>query len=170
MLRGAAYVVLMLAAFFGSFFFTLWLTEPEVPSTPDSRSDAERLATYPISGSSDLTKSARDAKLILSRQLSGHVDDVRRINERDVRLSGWAADREGDATPLEVLIFVAARLVAMTHTAGERPDVTTALHLGFGAQTNVALSTNFTCRRGDQPVVVVLKEKQYIHLQSDPCP
>src|SRR5258706_9037581 len=39
---------------------------------------------------------------------------------------------------------------------------TTSLQLGFGAQKNVVLSANFTCRRGDQPVVVVLgKEKQY---------
>jgi hypothetical protein len=170
MSRGASYL-LFLAVFFGSFFITLWLTEPQVPSTPDNRSDAERLAAYPISDSSDLRKSAQNAKLISSRRLSGHVDVVHRVDERDVGLSGWAADREGDSTPLEVLIFVAGQLVATTQTAGERPDVTAALHLGFGAQTNVALSANFTCRRGAQPVVVVLgKEKQYVHLQSDPCP
>src|SRR5882672_7980436 len=106
----AAYVVFLLAVLFGSFFITLWLTEPKVPETPDNRSDAQRLAAYPISGSSDLTKSAQDAKLILSRRLSGHVDVIRRINERDVWLAGWAADREGDSTPLEVLIFVAGQL------------------------------------------------------------
>jgi hypothetical protein len=162
--RGA-YVIFLLAVLLGSFFITLLLTEP------DDRSDAEHLAAYPISGSSDLTKSAEDAKLIASPRLSGHVDMIRRIDERAVWLAGWAADREGDSTPLEVLIFVAGQLVARTHTEGERPDVTTALHLGFGAQKNVALSANFTCRRGDQPVVAVLgKEKQYMHLPSDPCP
>jgi len=167
----AAFVVLLLAVFFGSFFITLWLTEPQVQSTPDNFSDAERLAAYQISDGSDLTKSAEAAKLILSRRLSGSVDAIRRIDERDVVLAGWAADREGDSTPLEVLIFVAGQLVATTHTAGERPDVTAALHLGFGAQKNVILSANFTCRRGDQPVVVVLgKEKRYMHLQSDRCP
>src|SRR5215467_12409170 len=139
MLRGATYFVFLSAVFFGSLFVTLWLTEPEVPSKTDDRSDAERLAAYPISDSSDLAKSAQNANLIPSRRLSGYVDAIRRANDRDVGLSGWAADREGDATPLAVLIFVAGRLVAMTHTAGERPDVTTALHLGFGAQTNVAL-------------------------------
>ena len=164
----AAYVVFLLAVLFGSFFITLWLTEPQVVSAPDNRSDAERLAAYPIKDSSDLIKSAQDAKLILSPRLSGHVEVIRRIDERDVVLAGWAADRDG--TPLEVLIFVAGQLVATTHTAGERPDVTAALQLGFGAQKNVVLSANFTCRRGDQPVVVVIKEKQYMHLQSDPCP
>jgi len=167
-LRGAAYWVFLLAVLLGSFFITLWLTEPQIPNTPDTRSDAERLAAYPISNSSDLAKSAYVAKLLLSRQLSGHVEAIRRIDEQAVDLAGWAADREG--TALEVLIFVAGHLVATTHTAGERPDVTAALDLGFGAQTNVAFSANFTCRRGDQPVVVVLKEKQYVHLQANPCP
>jgi hypothetical protein len=109
-------------------------------------------------------------RLTLAVLVTG-LDAIRRINGRDVGLSGWAADREGESTPPEVLIFVAGQLVATTHTKGERPDVTAAFHLGFGAQTNVGLSANFTCRRADQPVVVVLgKEKQYIQLQSDPCP
>jgi hypothetical protein len=164
----AAYVVFLLAVLFGSFFITLSLTEPQVVSEPDNRSDPERLAAYPIKDSSDLMKSAQDINLIPSPKLSGHIDVIRRIDERDVVLAGWAADREG--TPLEVLIFVAGQLVATTHTAGERPDVTAALQLGFGAQKNVILSANFTCRKGDRPVVVVIKEKQYMHLQSEPCP
>jgi len=168
MLRGAAYVVFLLTVFFAGFFITLGLTEPEIPSAPDHRSDAERLAAYPISGLSDLTKSAQDAKLIPSQRLSGHIEVIRRIDEKSVELGGWAADHAG--TALDVLIFVAGQLASTTHTAGERPDVTAALHLGFGAQTNVALSANFSCRRGDQPVVVILKEKQYMHLQSGPCP
>jgi hypothetical protein len=164
-LRGLAYWIFLPAVFFGSFFITLWLTEPQVP---DSRSGAQRLAAYRISNSADLTKSAYDANLIPSRQLSGYVDAIRRIDEQKVDLAGWASDREG--TALEVLIFVAGQLVATTHTEGERPDVTAALHLGFGAQTNVALSANFPCRRGDQPTVVLLKENQYVQLQSNPCP
>ncbi len=158
----AAYVVFLSAVFFGSFFVTLRLTEPKVASAPDNRSDAERLAAYPISDLSGLIKSAQDAKLILSRRLSGWVDAIYRIDQRAVGINGWAVDPEGDSTPLEVLIFVAGQLVATTHTSGERPDV--------GAQKNIAFSVNFTCRRGDQPVVVVIKEKQYMHLQSDPCP
>src|SRR6266481_1011260 len=100
MLR-AAYGVFLLAVLFGSFFTTLWLTEPQVPSALDNGSDAERLAAYTISNSSDLAKSAYDANLIPSRRLSGYVDGIRRIDERDVGLAGWAADREG--TPLTVL-------------------------------------------------------------------
>jgi hypothetical protein len=168
-LRRAAYIVFLLAVLIGSFFVTLWLTEPQVPNAPDNRSHAERLAAYPISNGSDLAKSASEANLIPSQRLSGNVDAIRRIDEQKVDLVGWAAD--GHGTALEVLVFIAGYLVATTHTAGERPDVTAALGLGFGANTNVALSANFTCRKGDQPVVVVLgNEKEYMHLQAAPCP
>ncbi len=87
-LSRAAYVVFLFAVLFGSFFITLWLTEPQVVSAPDNRSDAERLAAYPIEDSSDLMKSAQDTKLIPSPQLSGHVDVIRRVDERDVVLAG----------------------------------------------------------------------------------
>jgi hypothetical protein len=84
--------------------------------------------------------------LLPSQWLAGHVEAIRRIDEQRVDLVGWAAD--GDGTALEVLIFLAGHLVATAHTAGERPDVAAALHLGFGAQKNIALSANITCRRG----------------------
>jgi hypothetical protein len=135
-LRRAADIIFLLAVLFGSFFVSLWLTEPQLPNAPDNRSHAERLAAYPISNGSDLAKSAYEADLIPSQRLSGHVDAIRRIDEQKVDLGGWAAD--GNGTALEVLIFVAGHLVATTHTAGERADVTAALRLGFGAQTNVA--------------------------------
>jgi hypothetical protein len=167
--RRVAYIAFLLTVLFGSFFITLWLTEPQAPDVPDNRSYAERLAAYPISNGSDLAKSAHEADLIPSRRLDGRVDAIRRIDEQKVDLAGWAAD--GNGTALEVLVFVAGHLVATTHTGGERPDVTAALRLGFAGRTNVALYANFTCRRGEQPVVAVLgNEKEYLHLQSVPCP
>ena len=169
LLRRAAYVVFLSAVLFGSLFITLWLTEPQVRNAPDNRSPAELLAAYPISDDSDLAQLAHEAGLITSHRLFGHGDVIRRIDEQKVELLGWAADGQG--TALEVLVFVAGHLVAMTHTAGERPEVTAALRLGFGADKNLAFSANFTCRKGDQPVVVVLgKEKDYLDLQPSRCP
>jgi hypothetical protein len=169
MWRRAAYIAILLAVLFGSFFVLLWPTEPQMPNAPDNRSHAQRLAAYPISNSSDLAKSAYEADLTPSQRISGHVEAIRRIDEQKVDLVGWAVD--GNGTALELLIFVAGHLVATTHTAGERPDVAAALRLGLGAQTNIALFANFTCRKGDQPVLVILgSEKEYMHLQSAPCP
>jgi hypothetical protein len=168
-LRRAACVAFLSAVLFGSFFITLWLTEPQVPDAPANRSPAEFLAAYPISDGSNLAKSAHEAGLIPSQRLSGHVDVIRRIDDQKVDLGGWATDGQG--TALEVLVFVAGHLVETTRTAGERPDVAAALRLGFGANKNLAFPANFTCRKGDQPIVVVLgKDKDYMHLQSAPCP
>ena len=62
-------------------------------------------------------------------------------------------------------------MVATTQTKGERPDVTQALHLGFGSEKNVVFSVKFSCRPGDQLVIVgIAKAKQYIPLKSGPCP
>ncbi len=80
MLRRAAYLLFMLAVLFGSFFVTL--TEPQVPKALDNHSDAERLAAYPISDLSGLTKLAQDAKLTLSRRLLGWVDAIYRTDDR----------------------------------------------------------------------------------------
>jgi hypothetical protein len=165
----SSYIAFLLAVLFGSFFVTLWLTEPQVPNTPDNRSHAQRLAAYPISNGSELAKSAYEADLIPTQRLDGRVNVIRRLDEQKVDLAGWAAD--GNGTALEALVFVAGRLVATTRTAGERPDITAALRLGVGARTNVALYANFTCRKGEQPVVVILgNAKEYLHLRSAPCP
>jgi len=166
-----AIYLLASAVFFGSFFMTLWLTGPQSPLASDNRSYAERLAAYPIVDSADLEKSAQRAKLTPSRQLLGYVDAIRRIDDQNVMANGWAGDREGDATPLEVLVFVAGPLVATAHTQGERPDVTASHLLGPGAEKNVAFALSFPCRRGDEPVVAVVgRENQYSPMQSGRCP
>jgi hypothetical protein len=95
--RGAAYTVFLLSVLFGSFFITLWLTEPQVPNAPDNHLLAERPAANPISSSSDPAKSGYEADLIPSQRLSGHVDAIRRIDEQKVGLTGWAADGGGTA-------------------------------------------------------------------------
>ena len=86
-------------------------------------------------------------------------------------MAGWLADTEGNATPLHILVFIEGAMVATAETKGERPDVTAAIGLGFGAEKNVAFSFNFNCGPGVQPVVVGVGEKgQYIPLESKKCP
>ena len=163
LLRRIIYVTCAAAVLFGSFFITLWLTEPP--------SDKERLAAQRILNSSDLPKAAQNVGLRFSEQLKAAVDQINRVNEREVRMGGWLADLQGNSTPLTLLVFIDGSMVAAAQTKGERPDVTTKLNLRFGAEKNVAFSFNFNCRPGDQPVVVGVGErKQYIPLQSEKCP
>jgi hypothetical protein len=164
-----------LVVLFGSFFLTLWLTEPDTtlgpPNTAVSRSDTERLAAQRISNYSELPEATYSAGLRLSQQLKGVIDGINRVNEREVNIAGWLADPEGDATPLHILVFIEGAMVGTAETKGERPDVTAAIGLGFGAEKNVVFSFKFDCGPGVQPVVVGVGEKgQYIPLESKKCP
>jgi hypothetical protein len=141
------------------------------PTGADHQSDTERLASHRISNYSDLREAAQDVGLRFSEQLRGWVDEIGRIDEREVNMAGWLADAQGNSAPLNLLVFIDGSMVAAAQTKGERPDVTTAVHLGFGAEKNVAFSLRFNCRPGDRPIIVgVGQRKQYIALQSKQCP
>ena len=50
--------------------------------------------------------------------MAGNVDVFKRINEREVNMSGWLADRQGNSTPLNLLVFIDGSIVAATKTKG----------------------------------------------------
>ncbi len=170
----AGIAVLLAVALFGGFFITLWLTEPAAVGTvsiTDDRSDVERLAARHISNAADLLTAANDIGLSPSIRMRGNIDVLRRMSEGVVSMTGWAADMRGDAAPLDILVFVGGAVAAKTQTKGERPDVTEAVHLGFGAEKNVSFLVSFSCRPGEQPVTVGIgTARQYIPLTSGPCP
>ena len=173
--RRIFWTLLYAVVLLGSFFITLWLTAPEtVPISPnafDPQSVAFQLARYRLTSISDLNRTARGLGLRFSPELKGNVDEMTRVNERDIKMSGWLADPRGASTPLEVMVFLGGTAVGFAQTTGERPDVTAALHLAFGAEKNVAFSVAFPCRGSDQPLIVGIgTEKQYVSLQTSPCP
>jgi hypothetical protein len=157
------YIICGAAVLFGSFFITLWLTEPE--------SRPERLEDQRISNYSDLSNAAQNVGLRLSVQMQGVVDAISRINEREVKIVGWLADPQGNSTPLELFVFIDGSMAAATQTKGERPDVANAINLSHGAEKNIAFALTFNCRPGGRPVFVGVEgRKQYIPLQSKECP
>jgi hypothetical protein len=157
-------IIVSAAALLGSFFITLWLTEPET-------SDAAQLATRHISSESDLSKAAREIGLHASQRMDGNVDLIRRKNEHEVNATGWVADIDGDATPTDIVVFVGGSMVKTTTTKGERIDVTHALDLRFGSEKNTNCTVDFSCRPNEQPIIVGIRTtKHYIALKSGPCP
>jgi hypothetical protein len=173
-MRRPVYIGVLLAVLLGSFFLTLWQMDDgsdDALDSTDARSASKRLASQRVTNYAELIGAAREARLNLSRQIIGIVDSISRINDREVTISGWLADPEGDATPLNVMVFVAGSVVATTQTKGERVDVTRAEGLSFGSEQNVAFQVRFSCPTGNQPVVVGLGVKrQYLPLKSPPCP
>jgi len=156
----------------GSFFATLWLTEPTPKEgASESRaastgSEIEKLAGMHVSNLEELTKSAADAGLLPARSLTGSVDALKRADEQQVTAAGWLADPQGDGDPLTLIIFVGGKAVARGKTSSERPDVTEALGLAFGAEKNVMFGLTFRCRAGEQPIIVgVGPKRQYRPLE-----
>jgi hypothetical protein len=103
--------------------------------------------------------------------MAGGLDGLTRINERDVSMTGWLADPQGDATPQQLLVYVSGALAVQGETKGERPDVANARGLAFGTEKNVAFALNFACSKGEKLIVVGLGSRnQYIPVASPPCP
>jgi hypothetical protein len=167
-MRKMGLIGMLLVVLVGSFFATLWLADSGVR---DERSAAEQLANSSIFNRSDLIEAAVAAGLHRSTQMKGVVDAMTRVNDREVRINGWLADPDGDATAAAVLVFVDGKNVATTQTRGERPDVTKALGLAFGTERNVGFEVTFRCRTGQQPMIVgVGSAKEYHSLASARCP
>src|SRR5262245_27400070 len=104
-IRRLIYAGALLAVLSGSFFLTLWQLDDGRDKTvdpADSRSDSERLASQRVTDYSELRRAAKKAGLKLSIDMIGKIEGYSRANERDVTISGWLADPEGDSTPLKV--------------------------------------------------------------------
>jgi hypothetical protein len=166
------FIAALVAAAIGGFVVTLWVTQPRTPTAPaDVRADDEKLGSYKILNSGDLIEAAVGIGLASSFQLRANIDTMTRINEREVSISGWLADLEGDATPLAVLVFVGGKVASTVKTQGERTEITRALGLAFGAEKNVAFQAKFACRSGEEPIVAgVGADKKYVRIPSPRCP
>jgi hypothetical protein len=171
-MRKAVYAAILLATVAGSFLLTLRLLNPGAPPTAQGdQSYAARLASYTISDRADLIEAAVGIGLHGSARLRARVDEISRTNESEVSIAGWLADPGAEGEPLDVLVFVSGKKGEMTKTKGERPDVTKALRLGFGAEKNVAFRMNVRCHKGDQLLIAGIgTDKQYLHISSPLCP
>ena len=157
------------AVLIGTFALTLWLTGSQPPSSLAGRPPIEALATYKISNRTELIDAAVALGLHASTRLKGSIDAVKRINDREVTIAGWMADPQGGDAPLDVLVFVDGAMVGAAH---ERPDVTTALGLAFGAEKNVTFQVTVACRSGGEPIVVGVGVDEDYFLLTSPsrCP
>jgi hypothetical protein len=171
--RLLAFVGLCAVALLGSFFLTLWLTEPQQPISdkiggnryvqptttvpyPDStrRLYVEKLADQEVSSYADLPRAAQALGFDSSSRMKGIVDGIKRINDREVTAIGWLLDAEGDGTPLDMIVFVKGGGSAITRTGDSRPDVATALGLSSKVGKNGGYHVTFNCQSGEQAVVV----------------
>jgi len=163
------YVGLLTVALVGSFLATLWLTTPKVPEPAGAA--VERLLASKIASYPELNHAASAAGFHTAESMRGNIDSLRRANEREVVIDGWLADIEGDATPINLFVFVDGTLAGKGQTKGERADLTRAFGLAFGAEKNVVFALSFPCAVGAQPVVAgVGSTRHYVPMPVSKCP
>jgi hypothetical protein len=118
LMRTLALADLLAVVLISSFFLTSWLIDTGSTNISDDRPDAERLASRNVFSRSDLVEAAIAVGLHSSSSMKGKVDEVSRLNDREVTMKGWVADPNGDETPLTVLVFVGGRTAARVQTRG----------------------------------------------------
>jgi hypothetical protein len=182
--RTIVFLGLGCAVLLGSFFLTLWLMqsrpansgaattlEPKSPAASNSTSGADRIASHTVSNGRELAAAASASGLQVSPRLRGNVDALKRISGREVTVTGWLADMEGDGSPQNVVAFVRGKRVATVQTQGRRSDVTKTLGLPSGAAEHIAFEVTIGCQTADQVLFVgVGSARQYIDLGSRACP
>jgi hypothetical protein len=174
--RGSAMIfvaVLGITALVSSFFLTLWLTAPGMPpankAEPPSLA-AEILAAYLVPDERILRAAAKAAGLQPSDKLRGFIDEVARLDRRQVKIRGWAADLAGQGTPITVLVFANGRNTLGIETRGPRPDVAQALNLSGAGASNVAFEGRLSCAPGEPLFVVAVTQNNFYAALNQTAP
>jgi hypothetical protein len=163
---------IMAAMLLISFLITLhFIGNGATPLATDELSDVDRLARRDIYDRGDLIQAAVAAGLHSSDQIRGALDEITRINEREVAIKGWLVDPSGAGDPLTAIVFAGGHRRTAVETKGERADVAQKLRLVPGAEKNVGFHMTAVCRK-DEPMVIVGigREKQYLYLTTTRCP
>jgi hypothetical protein len=125
-----------------------------------------------------LAAAAKAAGYSPSADLAGHVDNVSRIDGKNVAISGWALDISGDGSPLDLTAFIDGGRVATFHTEGSRPDIAVGMvkanpKANPESAKNTRIESKFSCAAGDNVfIVVTTRRKNFLLLQPYPliCP
>ena len=161
------------ASLVGSFFITLWLTEPDTtnPANAGAKLDPiERLRRSQVYNDASLASAARAANLVPLEDVRGNIDEIGRLPDRQVRIAGWAVNLSGDGTPLTLIAFTGGRGTLLGKTDGPREDVTKALGLSARTARHVQIAGLVQCERGEVIVVVAIdKDSVYAPIKFDRC-
>lgn len=158
-------LLLGLFVLIASFLLTFWFV-----GTGASVSPVALLANSQVSDDESLTDAAITAGLRPSLSLKGAIDQLARLNEKQIRISGWSADSNGNGAPITVMAFTDGGVALQTNTNGPRPDVTDHFKLSNEAALNVEFGGVLACHAGRQLFQIAVASNRYTKLSSVLCP
>jgi hypothetical protein len=155
-----------LAVLVGSFLITNWIL-----------SKNEGL-NWRFTDEASLDAAATAAGFRSSKDLSGSVDIVVRVDNKKVTAMGWALDIFGDGTPINLNAFVNGQNIAVFRTDGPRTDITEGIikpnpKANPNSANNTQFIASFSCAPGDKLfVVATTATRSYLLLPYQPavCP
>ena len=162
-------VLLLSGSLFGSFFMTLWLTEP--PDLPLAVR-ATTLETLTGSNNNDLLAKLTAAGFHSDEAILGKIDQFSKEPDDSLRIGGWALDRSGDGSPLIVSLYVNGRPRLSVKTKGRHAEVTKNFNLPDKLINNVGFSGTFSCPPAADGMILVISpsDARYARLNPLRCP
>ena len=146
---------------------TLLLTEPQ-PTT----AAVVALMQAQITNTHSLLTAIKAAGLRGSPNVKGTIDEVKRLNDSQVAIAGWAAEIGNSSTPLTVLAFVDGKAVLAMRTSGRHPDVVSVLGASDAPEAaNVSFQGTARCAHGQKLIVIAVTDgNSYGHFGARDCP
>ena len=151
-----------------SFGITLQLTRPAKPPTPAVAAMTRSI----VSDRRSLMAAVKAAGLSGSQTVRGALDDITRLDDSRVSVSGWAGEVGNGAAPLHVVVFADGEHKLTMQTEGQHADITAALGLADAvAARNVSFRGTVPCRRGQPLVIVAVADSgNYGYFSPRACP
>jgi hypothetical protein len=151
-----------------SFFTTLYLIEPHLPTT----AAVVALMQAQITNTHSLLTAIKAAGLRGSPNVKGKIDEVKRLNDSQVAIAGWAAEIGNSSTPLTVLAFVDGKVALAMRTSGRHPDVVSVLGASDAPEAaNVSFQGTARCAHGQKLIVIAVTDgNSYGHFGARDCP
>ena len=148
-----------------------WLSDLVMQAVEDPGVRTAALSRGSVIGRSSLLAAAREAGLRPSPDVKGVSDGIRRIDDGQAKINGWAAEIGGNGSPLTILVFIDGSTTLETKTAGEHPGVARELNLSAEAARNVVFEGTLACRRRQKLIIVATTiGNKYAPLTTLICP
>jgi hypothetical protein len=149
-----------------SFAVALWLTSP-VAAPPG----VAILASTTVSDATSLMAAVQTAGLRGSSDVKGAIEDLKRIDDERVTITGWAVDTTASSPSLTIIAFAGGRHALTATTSGPRKDVAQMFGLSDASARNVSFEATFTCVPSQNLVVVAATaDRTYSQFRSLVCP
>ena len=104
--------------------------------------------------------------------MKGAIDEVKRLNDSQAAISGWAAEIGNSGTPLTVLAFVGGKVALAMRTSGRHRDVVSVLGASDAPEAaNVSFQGTAPCAHSQKLIVIAVTDgNSYGHFGARYCP